>query len=133
MSEATHITGAQGGTLARAWQRGRAIDPRYLIAFLVTLVLATAQLRYHIAGGYDRLVLSLAVCTATEALLSIIYAIAFVFLLITDRDSLRSEKYSLHKMAIEHGLIGDSTLGVIGEPRQLKTLGRLEPSTEDEK
>ena len=70
MSEATHITGTHGGTLARAWQRGRAIDPRYLIACLVTLVLATAQLRYHIAGGYDRLVLSLAVCTATEALLS---------------------------------------------------------------
>ena len=66
-------------------------------------------------------------------LFMVIYAIAFVFLLITDRDSLRSEKYSLHKMAIEHGLIGDSTLGVIGEPRQLKTLGRLEPSTEDEK
>ena len=64
------MTGAEAGMLARTWQRGRAIDPRYLIAFLITLVLVTAQLRYHVAGGYDRLVLSLAVCTATEALLS---------------------------------------------------------------
>lgn len=70
MSEATHMTGAGEGMLARTWQRGRAIDPRYLIAFLITLVLVVAQLRYHIAGGYDRLVLSLAVCTATEAVLS---------------------------------------------------------------
>lgn len=70
MSEATHMTGTEGSTLARAWHRGRAIDPRYLIAFLITLVLLTAQLRYHAAGGYDRLVLALAACTATEALLS---------------------------------------------------------------
>ena len=70
MSEVTHLTGAHRGILARVWHRGRAIDPRYLIAFLITLVLLAAQLRYHAAGGYDRLVLSLAVCTATEALLS---------------------------------------------------------------
>ena len=64
------MTGTEQGTIARVWHRGRAIDPRYLIAFLITLVLLAAQLRYHAAGGYDRLVLSLAVCTATEALLS---------------------------------------------------------------
>ena len=64
------MTGAGGSLLARTRERGRAIDPRYLIAFLITLVLVVAQLRYHIAGGYDRLILSLAVCTATEALLS---------------------------------------------------------------
>src|SRR3954469_11170683 len=57
-------------TFSRAWQRTSKIDPRYLIAFLITIVLVVAQLRYHMVGGYDRLLLSLAVCTATEALLS---------------------------------------------------------------
>lgn len=52
------------------WDRVRHIDPRYLIAFLITLVLVVAQLRYHIVGGYDRLALALLACTATEALLS---------------------------------------------------------------
>ena len=52
------------------WDRVRHIDPRYLIAFLITLVLVVAQLRYHIVGGYDRLALALFACTATEALLS---------------------------------------------------------------
>jgi len=56
--------------LQRAWQRGSKIDPRYLIAFLITVVLAVAQIRYHMVGGYSRLLLSLGVCVATEALLS---------------------------------------------------------------
>jgi len=43
----------------------------------------------------------------------VLYAVAFIFLLIYDRDALRSEKYSLHKMAIEHGLIGDDKVGLI--------------------
>src|SRR3954471_946679 len=61
---------AQANILARGWHRASGIDPRYLIAFLITLVLVVAQLRYHMLGSYDRLVLALGVCTATEALLS---------------------------------------------------------------
>lgn len=52
------------------WERGRHIDPRYLIAGLITLVLIVAQLRYHVVGGYTRLALALLTCTVTEALLS---------------------------------------------------------------
>jgi Na+-translocating ferredoxin:NAD+ oxidoreductase RnfD subunit len=70
MSDVTHATTAEPNTLVRSGDRGSKLDPRYLIAFLITLVLLAAQLRYHMFGGYDRLVLSLAVCIATEALLS---------------------------------------------------------------
>jgi Na+-transporting NADH:ubiquinone oxidoreductase subunit NqrB len=56
--------------LYRSWDRASKIDPRYLIAFLITLVLAAAQFRYHMLGSYDRLVLALGVCVGTEALLS---------------------------------------------------------------
>jgi Na+-translocating ferredoxin:NAD+ oxidoreductase RnfD subunit len=52
------------------WERGRQIDPRWLIAGLITLVLVLAQIRYHIVGGYERLALALLTCVATEALLS---------------------------------------------------------------
>ena len=69
-TQSTHAVGGEGNALARAWRRASAIDPRYLIAFLITLVLLAAQLRYHMVGGYERLLLSLAVCTATEAVLS---------------------------------------------------------------
>ena len=70
MSDATHAPAARRNALVRSWERGSRIDPRYLIAFLITLVLVAAQLRYHMLGGYDRLVLALGVCTVTEALLS---------------------------------------------------------------
>ena len=70
MSDATRAAAAAPNALLRSWERGRRVDPRYLIAFLITLVLVAAQLRYHMLGGYERLVLALAVCTATEALLS---------------------------------------------------------------
>ena len=54
----------------RWWDRTAFLDPRYLIAFLITLVLVVAQLRYHVIGGYERLALALAACMATEAALS---------------------------------------------------------------
>src|SRR5215210_4687048 len=70
MSEALQGTLAARNPLVRLWDLGKKIDPRYLIAFLITLVLLAAQLRYHMFGGYERLALSLAVCVAAEALLS---------------------------------------------------------------
>src|SRR5438105_9055953 len=70
MSDAIHATTAEPNALVRVWQRGSKLDPRYLIAFLITLVLVAAEFRYHMVGGYDRLLLALATCMATEALLS---------------------------------------------------------------
>ena len=70
MSDATHATVAERSAFARTWERASKLDPRYLIAFLITLVLVAAQLRYHMVGGYDRLLLALAACMATETLLS---------------------------------------------------------------
>jgi len=45
-------------------------DPKYLIVFLITLVLVVGEARYSILGGYDRLATTLGVCIATEVLLS---------------------------------------------------------------
>lgn len=53
------------------WRRLAHIDPRYLIAFLITLVLVVAQLRYHMVGGYDRLAVALLTCVVAEAVLSL--------------------------------------------------------------
>lgn len=43
----------------------------------------------------------------------ILYLGAYIFCLLVDRDALRSERYTLHKMAIESGLYGDSRIGLI--------------------
>jgi enediyne biosynthesis protein E5 len=70
LSDAIQATAAERNALVRWWERASKIDPRYLIAFLITLVMVAAQLRYHMLGSYDRLVLALGACLATEALLS---------------------------------------------------------------
>src|SRR3954471_17715552 len=70
MGDAIPQASTRPNAIVRIWQRGSKTDPRYLIAFLITLVLVAAQLRYHMVGGYDRLVVALGVCLLTEALLS---------------------------------------------------------------
>ncbi len=70
MTDTAQSSTASSNAIARVWQRGTKVDPRYLIAFLITLVLVAGQLRYHLLGGYDRLVIALGVCMATEALYS---------------------------------------------------------------
>jgi len=62
-------------TLAPAQARARswgaiAIDPKYLIVFLITLVLVAGEAQYSILGGYQRLVTTLGVCVAAEVFLS---------------------------------------------------------------
>jgi Na+-transporting NADH:ubiquinone oxidoreductase subunit NqrB len=47
-----------------------AIEPRYLIVFLITLVLVVGEARYGILGGYNRLATTLGVSVATEVVLS---------------------------------------------------------------
>jgi len=69
-SRTTELAAPVPSAYARLWQRTSRIDPRYLIAGLITLVLLVAQLRYHMFGGYTRLVLALGVCMVTEALFS---------------------------------------------------------------
>lgn len=56
-------------TASSLWSRPR-LDPRYLIALLITLVLVAAQVRYHMVGGYGRLAVALGTCLVVEALLS---------------------------------------------------------------
>jgi len=65
----TDAIASQRSSDSRFWSRARR-DPRYLIAFLITLVLVAAQFRYHMVGGYQRLVVALLTCTMVEALLS---------------------------------------------------------------
>jgi Na+-translocating ferredoxin:NAD+ oxidoreductase RnfD subunit len=69
-TRATVLAGPAPAAAASLRQRLSRVDPRYLIAGLITLVLLVAQFRYHMVGGYSRLALALGVCLATEAILS---------------------------------------------------------------
>jgi enediyne biosynthesis protein E5 len=66
----TQPVGRESDPIATGWWRPKHIEPRNLIAFLITLVLVAAQFRYHMVGGLDRLALALATCMAVEVVLS---------------------------------------------------------------
>jgi hypothetical protein len=53
---------------------------------------------------------------AMTALCFVLYLSAYIFCLLRDRDALRSETYSIQRLAIEKGFVGDSLAGVF-DPR----------------
>lgn len=55
------------------------------------------------------LIICLVACLAIVILL---YCFAYVFFSFKDRDALRSETYSLRKLEIKHGLLGDDRTGL---------------------
>lgn len=61
-----------------------------------------------------------------------IFIFTYIFCLFKDRDALRSEKYSIQKMAIEKGIVGDNITGILDEDKILKIVSK-DLSNESEK
>jgi hypothetical protein len=102
--------------------RSDALKP---LAWLIVILTSTCILLVYAAAPVWLLIVAVCLLAAAIAL----YFIAFSFCLIRDRDALRSETYSLHKIAIEHGLTGDSITGVLtagDEDRRLLTQHKSE-------
>jgi Na+-translocating ferredoxin:NAD+ oxidoreductase RnfD subunit len=59
-----------GARSRRLWARLGEADPRYLVSFLITLILVVGEARYGILGGYERLAIALGVCVVTELALA---------------------------------------------------------------
>jgi hypothetical protein len=89
---------------ATAW-RSDVLKPLAWLIAMLALLLASLGV-----GRASEWLLSWVFFTlfGSVALYAIIYAICFF----VDRDALRSEGYSLNKMAIEHKLVGDSSTGM---------------------
>ena len=49
----------------------------------------------------------------------LVFLVAYVYLLLRNPDALRSEEFSLSKMAMERGLVGDNLSG-LSDPRLVK-------------
>lgn len=52
----------------------------------------------------------------------ILFLSAYIYFMLTDKDALRSEKFTIQKMAIEKGLIGDNLQGIISLQNSNKSL-----------
>jgi hypothetical protein len=58
---------------------------------------------------------------------------AYFFLLIKDRDALRSEKYTLSKLALERSITGDNIAGFLESRQAGKPFPPSEPTVGDER
>ncbi len=72
----------------------------------------------------------LVVLTALLVAFMALYAWAYVFFAKGDSDALRSESYKLRKLAIEHGVYGDSIQGQL-EPPKREASGTIDLSPTD--
>jgi hypothetical protein len=59
------------------------------------------------------------------------YLAAYFFLLVKDRDALRSEKFHLSKMAIERSITGDNLSGFIEPEKPTRSLPAIESKPGD--
>ncbi|MBY7853068.1 hypothetical protein KW429_05075 [Vibrio fluvialis] len=57
------------------------------------------------------------------AIAFILFCGAYVYFMVKDPDALRSEKFNIEKMAIQHGMLGDSNSGIL-EEREVPTTPR---------
>jgi hypothetical protein len=78
------------------------------LAYLLSICAASVLGAVYLQAPFWLVVL-LAVFTGLTILL---YMGAFVYCLFKDRDALRSERFSIQKLAIQKGFVGDSTSGV---------------------
>ena len=62
----------------------------------------------------------------------ITFLFAYIFCLFTDKDAIRSEKYSIQKMAIEKGVYGDSSTGVLPSHRSITNTDPIRISNSDD-
>lgn len=54
-----------------------------------------------------------------------LYLFAYTYCLFKDRDALRTERYSIQKLAIEKGFVGDSLTGTLRHETPAETVSGL--------
>jgi hypothetical protein len=96
------------------------------LGWLIGLTLVASVSMYHygvpawLAGTVGTL------CIASIVL----YIAAYIYFAITDKDALRSERYSIQKLAIQKGFIGDDQSGYMPIQQQRPSGRRLLPAAD---
>jgi len=79
---------------------------------MVILVSATLSSFYFKAPPWLGVMFAVFAC-----LTMVLYLLAYTYCLFTDKDALRSETYSIQKLAIEKGFVGDDIMGRLRPPK----------------
>jgi predicted membrane channel-forming protein YqfA (hemolysin III family) len=96
-------------TLQQALQRNAKSTALKSLGWLIALLLPSTIAASHY-GNDKWLVVMLAILVCLSV---VVYIAAYVFFALTNPDLLRSEKFTIQKMAIQQGIIGDDISGYI--------------------
>ena len=95
--------------LNRAFAQGSRSTALKPLGWLISILAVSAMGCTHFnAAGW--LIATFGVFAAVAIVL---YLTAYVYFALTDKDALRSERYSIQKLAIQKGFIGDDITGYI--------------------
>jgi hypothetical protein len=97
------------------------------LAWLLGLLIAGTVSGIEVKAP-DWLLISLLIMTVSTVTL---YLGSYIYCLFSDRDALRSETYSIQKLAIQKGIVGDSTVGILEGGRAFE-LSNSAPGDESE-
>jgi hypothetical protein len=100
--------------------RSTALNPLGWALAMFLSALITAAIKHAPAW----VTILLAIFTATFFLA---YLASYGFLLLKDRDALRSERFTLSKLAIERSIMGDNLTGFLDPQKNPLTLPTIQP------
>lgn len=88
------------------------------LGWLIPMLLSSMLISFYIGSPSWVSVLLVVFNILTVAL----YFFTYMFCLFKDRDALRSEKFSIQKMAIEKGYLGDDSTGLLNPSKNIDLL-----------
>lgn len=94
-----------------------------MLGICVTAVVACVE-----AKAAAWLLILFGVASAVTVLL---YLCAYLYCLVKDRDALRTETYSIQKLALEKGYVGDKLTGLIENRRAVRALGEFTTGSDE--
>lgn len=65
------------------------------------------------------------------SIIVLLFLFAYIYCLFRDRDALRSEKFSIQKMAIEKGIYGDNITGLHNGQQNMQLIEQAKPLSDD--
>ena len=89
------------------------------LSWLISILIGGLGLSFYLkAPTWTSILFASIIC-----IIVLLFIFSYVFCLFTDKDALRSEKFSIQKMAIEKGLLGDNISGIQSYNSGSETLG----------
>ena len=125
------MTDALWGKLVSSFVQARVSGSRSTVLAPLNLLLTVLLPSTIVASVWSPAWIA-TVLVVSSVVVLLLYRFAYTFCLFQDKDALRSESYSLEKLRMDRGLLGDSTSGVEETKRDQELIAAPATQVEEE-